>query len=147
MLGLGGVVGLIVIFMILDWTWTLFQFFFPSRFEKTETPSLANLSRAPKVVSYEELKTSLTARNLFSKTLPKAEAAPKSTLDTELVRFKLIGVLSGQNKRAIFKDKNNQQSLFVSNASKVGNMEVKEIRGKSVVVARGEQQKEIFVEK
>ena len=87
------------------------------------------------------------ARNLFSKTLPKVETAVQTTLDSELARFKLIGVLSGQNKRAIFRDKNNPQSLFVGEGSLVGNVQVKEIREKSVVAALGEQEKELFVEK
>lgn len=147
LLGLWSAGGLIMALVILDWAWTLFQFFFPARFEKTATPSLVKLSETQKSVSYEELQKDLIRRNLFSKTLPKVDKAPASTLDSELARFKLIGVLSGQNKRAIFRDKNNQQSLFVNQRSRVGNLEVKEIREKSVVVARDEQQKEIFVEK
>ena len=133
--------------MILDWGWTLFQFFFPSRFEKIKSPALSKISESTKTVSYDELKAALMARNLFSKTLPKVETAVQTTLDSELARFKLIGVLSGQNKRAIFRDKNNPQSLFVGEGSLVGNVQVKEIREKSVVAALGEQEKELFVEK
>ena len=140
-------VALIIVLMILDWGWTLFQFFFPSRFEKIKNPALSKINESTKTVSYDELKTSFMTRNLFSKMPPKIETTVQSTLDAELARFRLIGVLSGQNKRAVFRDKNNQQTFFVGEANRVGNMTVKKIQEKSVIVAGGEQQKEIFVEK
>ncbi len=137
---------LIVLLMVLDWLGNVIQIFFPFATGLPKAaPFIALKSLSVKATPYEHFESAFRRRNLFR---PESQGSVSrfSNLQAELTHFELAGILVGRERQVIFRDRQTKQSLTVKEGGWVGNLRVKEIRGRSVVVVAGTEEKEIFIE-
>jgi len=145
-LGLWFASAALVILILLDGLWTLFQINFPLLWGAPAAAPFANLDERKKGVSYDRFGAAFAGRNLFQVQTPEVKAAVASGMDTQLQRIELAGILLGRQKQAIFRDRKTKQSFFMKRGDEVGDIVIREIRPRSVTVGLGEEERELFVE-
>ena len=108
--------------------------------ENTSLPVSATLKD---LAAYKSI---VLSRELFRPFVSsKKKSAPVKTIDDITKDMILVGVVSGDNKEAIIKNRRTRQTYFVSVGSRVGEIKVENISDDQIEVSYKQERKVLFL--
>ena len=141
--------GLLLILMLLDLGTTALRLLNPFLGEAPASFSVADGKIFEEIPAYETLDSGFQTRPLFQwpSDVVVQPTVQGSSMDEELSRYELAGILMGQKKQALFRDRTSSKTLFLGEGQNLGSLEIIGIKAKSVTVRSGSEEKEIILEK
>lgn len=132
------------VLIALDWLLSFLQVLFPFALGTPQVLRFESLKTRPEIVSYDALEKSFLSRDLW-KLSAGSTAAPAAARGAGEDRLQLTGIFKGKIKKALFRDTQTKQTLFIAEGGTLGNATIKEIKERSIIVTSGGTESEIRI--
>lgn len=138
---LAGIAIAVLIFQFLSLALTQFL---PVRVVKPSVVATPQ-TMAQAMIPYEAFEQKMKTRNIFFTQAQAPEKPAGSGILEKVKDLSLIGIVKTGNMEAILKDKKTNRTTFVRTGQRIGELEVKQIKGSSIILKAKDNETELFL--